>query len=66
MNLTKYEPISLVEAINLVLDEAEKLTIEKSESNLAYADHSKKVLLATQCIQAWYDEYGHHFKNYKY
>jgi hypothetical protein len=58
---TENNPINLQEAIELVLNEAESSAIGDSETNL-----SKRVLLATECIQAWYDEYGHQFQNYSY
>ena len=46
------------EAIYIVINEAEVSAIGES------SDECTKVLTATEVVQAFYDEHGHHFANF--
>ena len=50
--------MKLEEAMYIVINEAEVSALgERTDENL-------KVLLATEVVQAFYDEHGHHFANF--
>tara|TARA_Y100001973_G_scaffold57833_1_gene85263 strand:- start:1425 stop:1619 length:195 start_codon:yes stop_codon:yes gene_type:complete len=53
------EDIKLSEAIELVLNEAESSALGDE-----HKDHANKVLNSIECIQLWYDQYGHQFENF--
>jgi hypothetical protein len=46
------------EAIYIVINEAEVSAIGES------SDEHTKILTATEVVQAFYDEHGHHFANF--
>ena len=50
--------MNLEQAFDIVMNEAETSALgEKTDEHL-------KVLLATELMQAFYDEHGHHFANF--
>ena len=50
--------MNLEQAFDIVMNEAEISALgEKTDENL-------KVLLATEIMQAFYEEHGHHFANF--
>tara|TARA_A200000159_G_C7262577_1_gene313777 strand:+ start:270 stop:455 length:186 start_codon:yes stop_codon:yes gene_type:complete len=50
--------MKLEEAMYIVINEAEVSALgERTDENL-------RVLLATEVVQAFYDEHGHHFSNF--
>ena len=50
--------MNLEQAFDIVMNEAEISALgEKTDENL-------KVLLATEVMQAFYEEHGHHFANF--
>ena len=50
--------MKLEEAMYIVINEAEVSALgERTDENL-------RVLLATEVVQAFYDEHGHHFENF--
>jgi len=51
--------MNLEEAFSIVLDEAEISALgERSDRHLV-------ILKATEVLRCFYEEYGHHFKNYE-
>ena len=50
--------MKLEEAMYIVINEAEVSALGER------TDESLKVLLATEVVQAFYDEHGHHFSNF--